>query len=98
MDVLRDMNPMYRKDFIPKTDNYNLLVLPSNKVVKFLRKQDKICSYEIPKADYFSNLNNSDNTKNKVRITHVVEKGEFFHKIALRYGCSIENIKTWNGF
>ncbi len=29
-------------------------------------------------------------------ITHVVKKGEFFHKIAMRYNCTADNIKTWN--
>ena len=46
--------------------------------------------------DYNVLVKNAGSTENKIRIVHVVEKGDYFHKIALKYGCTIENIKAWN--
>jgi LysM repeat protein len=38
----------------------------------------------------------SGNTEGKTKIIHVVQPGEFTHKIAMQYNCTIENIKAWN--
>ena len=29
-------------------------------------------------------------------MIHVVSRGEYFHKIAMNYNCTVENIKAWN--
>jgi membrane-bound lytic murein transglycosylase D len=39
---------------------------------------------------------NAGSTLNRIKIVHVVEKGEYFHKIAIKYNCTLENIKAWN--
>ena len=35
-------------------------------------------------------------TSGKKCIIHVVKAGEFFHKIAMKYACTSNNIKKWN--
>ena len=60
------------------------------------RKQEKIYAPEIPKIDYNTSPDNPASKKDKIKIIHIVEKGEFFHKIALKYNCSINDIKSWN--
>jgi membrane-bound lytic murein transglycosylase D len=29
-------------------------------------------------------------------VTHTIKNGEYFHKIAISYNCTIENIIAWN--
>lgn len=96
MEHLRFLNPMFKRDYVPVTDLPVNLILPSNKIVKFIRKEEKIYAENIPKKDYFSAVHHNS-VKNKIKIIHQVQKGEFFHKIALKYNCSIDNLKTWNG-
>jgi membrane-bound lytic murein transglycosylase D len=93
---LRFLNPIYRRDFIPDMGKPLLLTLPSEKVQKYLRNESRIIGRSFVKEDYNSMVNNAASTDNKVKIIHTVEKGEFFHKIAMKYNCTIENIKAWN--
>jgi membrane-bound lytic murein transglycosylase D len=96
MEHIRFLNPVYKRDFIPELKYPALLVLPADKVISYLSNEANILgSYNEP-VDYNLLLKNAGNTENKVKIVHVVQKGEFLHKIALQYGCTIENIKAWN--
>jgi len=39
----------------------------------------------------------SADTTGRTRIVHVVQPGDFTHKIAMQYHVTLENIKAWNG-
>ena len=95
-EMLRFLNPVYKTDFIPDLDKPATLVLPSNKVIDFLSNESSILGKVNTKSDYFSMLKDANNLNDKIKIIHVVEKGEFLHKIAMKYNCTPENIKTWN--
>jgi LysM repeat protein len=41
-------------------------------------------------------LANSGNTDGKVRVQHKVKPGEYLHKIAILYGCTVDDIYAWN--
>jgi membrane-bound lytic murein transglycosylase D len=86
IDKLRLLNPTYKLDMIPETGEKHILILPSNKIAEFLRHENKILS---------------DTTKNVIRnriqkIQYLVEKGDFLHKIALKYNCNPSEIREWN--
>lgn len=96
VDSIRYFNPVYKMDFIPETDNQETIILPSEKILEFIREESKILGNINNKDDYHSILKKSNDKTDKIKIIHTVEKGEFFHKIAMKYSCSPENIKTWN--
>jgi membrane-bound lytic murein transglycosylase D len=96
LDQIRFLNPVYRRDYVPELGYPAVLVLPADKVSTYLRKEVSILGYYAEPVNYNYLVKNAGNTDNKTRIIHIVEKGEFFHKIALRYGCTVENIKAWN--
>jgi membrane-bound lytic murein transglycosylase D len=95
-DELRFLNPVYRRDFIPDLNKPALLILPKEKVDVYLKNESRILGDADDIDDYNSLVSNAGSTENKIKIIHVVRKGEFFHKIALKYNCTLENIKAWN--
>ena len=96
IEELRFLNPVYKTDVIPVLKTPSPLVLPSDKIVKFIRKEDKIYNTQLPVKNYWTKQEETGDTINRVKLTHVVDKGEFLHKIAMNYQCSIEDIKKWN--
>lgn len=96
VDIIRFLNPMYRMDFVPESDHPNTLILPSDKVVAFLEYENKIYANHKTQDDYNSLLAKAGSTNNKTKIIYIVQKGDYFHKIAMKYNCSVENIKAWN--
>ena len=97
LDDIRYLNPVYRKDYIPKSESRSVLVLPADKVGAYLRNENQIIGYTREPVDYQKMLENSTDTKGKEKLVHEVLPGEYPHKIALQYGCTIESIKAWNG-
>ncbi len=86
---LKKLNPIYKRGIIPNDNNTHTLVLPSNKILNFLElNRTLVCNNGIiKKTDVFNG---------KEKVIHIVEKGEYFHKIALHYRCTIEDIIKWN--
>jgi membrane-bound lytic murein transglycosylase D len=96
VDTLKWLNPSYKLDYVPAgTDNY-MLVLPQDKILEYIQQEGRIIANKKEMDDYFSKQKKLSSTKHKVQLLHTVEKGEYFHKIAMRYNCSIESIKNWN--
>ncbi|HBS87572.1 MAG: hypothetical protein A2W91_00100 [Bacteroidetes bacterium GWF2_38_335] len=95
-ETLKFLNPSYKANYIPVYDKPEILVLPADKVKEFIAKENDILSYVMPKDDFGTHLANAGEKSGKVKVIHTVEKGEYFHKIALKYGCSIDNLKAWN--
>jgi membrane-bound lytic murein transglycosylase D len=96
VEHIRFLNPVYKRDYIPELEYPAVLILPEEKIPVYLKNEDNILGYYVEPLNYNELVKNAGDTENKIRIIHVVEKGEYFHKIALRYGCTIENLKAWN--
>ncbi|MGC8824333.1 MAG: LysM peptidoglycan-binding domain-containing protein [Bacteroidales bacterium] len=92
---LRELNPAYRKDFIPASDTPQILVLPSNKILPFLKYEYQIYALS-DTSEYFKHVQSNVDTAGKVMVLYTVKTGDFLHKIALEKGCSPESIKAWN--
>ncbi|MGZ4115974.1 MAG: LysM peptidoglycan-binding domain-containing protein [Bacteroidia bacterium] len=93
-DELQYLNPSYRKQVIPVVaDEQSILTLPSNKMGAFVSNEEKI--YNFFKADTLNSqaiLETQETMK-----THTVKAGEHLSTIAKKYGCTVGDIKSWNG-
>ncbi|MBP1668177.1 MAG: hypothetical protein H6Q21_543 [Bacteroidetes bacterium] len=96
VEHIRFLNPVYKRDYIPEMGYPAVLILPEDKIPVYLQNEVNILGTYSEPLNYNAMVKNAGSTENKNRIVHVVEKGDYFHKIALKYGCTIENIKAWN--
>ncbi len=96
MDDLRMLNPMYKLDHIPQMQEPVNLVLPKNKTLAFLRNQEVIMNGKAKVKNYHQVKAEAGETNGRKKMIHVVEKGEYFHKIAILYNCTINDILAWN--
>ena len=106
LELVRLLNPQYRKDIIPGNTKPYALCLPLKYVTLFMEMQDTIYAY---KADSLINnrrgeieiIENSkhsgqENAGGKVKL-HKVLKGQTLKSIAAKYGISVSKLKAWNG-
>lgn len=92
-DELMYLNPSYKKKVIPfSTDEINTLALPSAKMGIFVANEDSIYNKGVGKIHSQDVLSTQETIK-----THTVRSGEHLSTIAKRYGCTVTDIKTWNG-
>ncbi len=96
VETLRILNPCYRRDYIPIADNAQSLVLPSDKIITFLKLENQIYSRTDDTADYLDVLSAAGDTAGLIKICYTVSGGDFLHKIAMHYGCTLENLRAWN--
>jgi membrane-bound lytic murein transglycosylase D len=89
MAELKFLNPQYKLNIIPETGNRQNLVLPARLVNNYLVFENKILS-TIP-DDTINNKNN-----HLIKTNYIVKKGDFLHKIAMNFNCSLSELKTWN--
>jgi membrane-bound lytic murein transglycosylase D len=94
LEDLQYMNPGYKKNVIPVLpDEQSYLILPSNKIGAFINNENTI--YNFYKKD---TLNSRDVLASQEVIKiHTVKSGEHLSTIAKRYGCSVADLKQWNG-
>ena len=97
VDVVRELNPIYKSDLIPLCELPAKLVLPIEKVGQFIDLEDVIYGMKDKPRKYLELQKDLSTIKGKYCIIHKVKAGEYFHKIAMKYACTINNIKEWNG-
>ena len=95
-NILNVLNPQYKLEYIPVNGNSMNLILPTGFLIPFIRSEADICRNINYTENYYYKKNNSNNKPKSKKIIHIVKKGEFLHKIALKYHCTIEDIKSWN--
>ena len=93
---LRRLNPIYKLDFIPNSELPAKLTLPVDKALAYVEKESELYAAPKTKVLYHDIERNMSLTSGKKCIIHVVKAGEFFHKIAMKYSCTSNNIKKWN--
>lgn len=93
MEVLRRLNPAYKMDYIPVSTETVRIVIPTDKIEVFHQQQPHFQTEKTPpmpaKPVY-------GDTTDRVIKEHIVEPGEFFHEIAMKYQCRIEDLMHWN--
>ena len=95
VEVLRFLNPVYKRDYIPVPDTGDevSIVVPEEQLEIFNQQRSKFFTEETPtpqKAQAYGD------TTGRRKIIHIVQKGEFFHSIAMEYECRIEDLMHWN--
>ena len=73
-----------------------VIVLPKEKIKPFIKNEKVIFDDKIEVKDFHDQVADAGEKNGKVKIVHEVAKGEYFHKIAIKYNCTIDDIRTWN--
>lgn len=95
-DLIKFLNPIYKQNYIPYNEKNMTLTLPVDKIAEFIKNENQIYNTSVTKDDYNTLKAKAASTENKLSIIHTVKKGEYFHKLAIRYRCTIDNIIAWN--
>jgi len=96
VETLQYLNPAYKLDYIPKLKQGATVVLPANKVGLFVKNESEILDSNRKSEKFDHKMVLAGDKAGKIKITHEVSKGEYFHKIAIKYNCTIEDIRIWN--
>jgi membrane-bound lytic murein transglycosylase D len=96
IDTIRFLNPIYKRDYIPDLGKPLSLVLPSDKILTFLKTENQIYSRNSDTLTYIDMLQLAGDTIGKAKIVHIVSKGDFLNKIAMNYNCTADNLRAWN--
>jgi len=96
VETLQYLNPIYKLNYIPKLNEGTTIVLPVNKIRTFLKNEKAILGSDKKVATPDDEIVLVGDKNGKTKIVHEVAKGEYFHKIAIKYNCTIEDIKIWN--
>lgn len=96
LETLQFLNPSYRQDFIPKQKEGAVVVLPITKIKTFIKNEKIIFDETAKKQNTIESFADAGGVTGKVKIVHEVAKGEYFHKIAIKYNCTIDDIRAWN--
>ena len=106
IELVRLLNPQYRKDIIPGNTKPYALCLPLKYVTLFMEMQDTIYAYKSDslinnrrgEIEIVENSNNvsQENSGGKLKL-HKVLKGQTLKTIAAKYGISVSKLKAWNG-
>lgn len=107
IEEIRVLNPQFRRDVIPATDERRYaLALPSQQVYSFIMSEDSIVNFNraqyaqrevVEPAEYKSESNGYTYETRLVTKYHKVRKGETLSKIARKYGVTTSSIKQANG-
>lgn len=90
-DTLKILNPIYRRDEVPATDDHKALRLPVSAIGRFIAQEDSIYNMDESPVDEDGFV-----TEEITRI-HRVKRGEYLGSIAQKYGVGISQIRAWNG-
>ncbi len=93
IEHLEELNPMYKRQLIPKGYKHMPLVLPRNKAGLFVTNEEAIYALNNPALN---NNGNAQTVQSEVRHIHRVQRGENLSLIASRYKCTVDDIRVWN--
>lgn len=99
IELLRALNPQYKRDIIPGNTRPSVLKLPASQTYAFVDKEDTVYTHRIEELLANCVPVNADGNSNlkRERITHVVAAGENLYTIANLYGVTPKEIRRWNG-
>jgi len=96
MELLRFLNPSYRTGYVPDNGGFYTLVLPHAAMKSFLLSSKDVYDFK-PAMNSVINLNGkTGETNGKQLFTYVVRSGDYYHKLALAFGCTVDDILGWN--
>ena len=100
VDVLRYLNPIYKKGVIPPGNDSYVLRLPTNKINTYLANVENIYKPSIEQENAAlrgdASLDDQNYVSKTVKKYYTVKRGERLSYIADRYNCSTQDIRKWN--
>lgn len=100
VDLIRALNPQYKRDIIPGNSKPSSLKLPAMDTYSFVEHEDTIYKHRVDEllANCIPyNAITSGQSSTRERITHVAKSGENLYTIADKYGVTAREIRKWNG-
>lgn len=96
IQTLKDLNPQYRHDIVPGNEREYILTIPFSYSSSFIDHEDSLYSYKAD--DYFNPviIKKIKEGGDGERIIHKVRSGEVLGLIAMKYRCTVSQIKRWN--
>ncbi|MBR9861343.1 LysM peptidoglycan-binding domain-containing protein [bacterium] len=99
-DLLKLLNPIYKKQIIPNSGRDYYLVLPKDKVDDFYNLGEEV--YEVGEDSVAAPVTPEPEVKppsvpEYTTIYYTVRSGDILLKIADYYDCTVSSIKRWNG-
>ncbi len=95
LELLHFLNPRYRQGYVPKPPKGGTvdLLLPREKITLFLENADRIHaqSYKVSQNPF------PLDKEKRIHLQHQVARGEYLHKIAVQYECTVAELEAWNG-
>lgn len=89
VEVLEELNPMYKKGLIPVGKNKSaLLTLPREKMGEFITNEEQIYAISIEEQKPY--------VEEDAPTIHRVKNGEYLGKIAKQYNTSVSRLMSWN--
>jgi membrane-bound lytic murein transglycosylase D len=95
LEVVEYLNPSYKKQLVPKTDQQMVVSIPRNKIGLFIQNEELVYNYGKTESET-ENAAEENFVLKEVRRSHIVKKGEYLGAIAEKYNCSVNDIKAWN--
>lgn len=93
-ETLQMLNPVYLRDYVPVGTTPVRLLIPKDKVLQYSRMRNELKHENGPPTSHLPPIGD---TKGRIQVIHKVAPGEFFHTIAMYYGCRVEDVQKWNG-
>lgn len=95
IELIRLMNPQYKRDEIPAMTKSYPLVLPQEEISRYIACEKGLIAAS--SADTLASSTNAQEISPPDPIIHRVKKGETLGGIAKKYHVSVEQLKQWNG-
>lgn len=95
LEQVRFLNPIFRHDILPETEEGIAVTLPKEKIGVFLTHQESI--YNLGTEAVSDAYTRQDEIMQGQRNLHIVRSGETLGGIADRYRCRVSDLREWNG-
>ncbi len=102
-ELVRDLNPQYRKDYIPGGSKKYPLVLPSDKIFAYIQDQDSIHAYNkselvAEKRAYVTagSTYTPSTPTGKTKLVYTVKSGDNLGFISEWYNVRLSDLRYWN--
>ena len=97
LHIIEELNPSYKRRFVPSSVRGNYLILPTFRLINLLRYLDRPDeSNRLIKSKQIFSPENIMLNELFYRTSYAVKPGDKLNKIANKYNCSPKDIMKWN--